>query len=139
MTILPCNCPTENPECLRSGFPMVGQFWELCANKCPPERPCHDKASEQCRQEWDRRAAAKAAGKDPLQPLSKPRLLGDHIHAALDRINVTPELVQEWFGDCCCEENRQKLNALDLWARQAATTTVANAKAYLWGVLGVKP
>jgi len=44
-------------------------------------------------------------------------LLGDRIHQALALVGVTPEWVNSWVGGPCnCEERRQKLNALHLWA-----------------------
>ena len=45
-------------------------------------------------------------------------MLGDVVHEALSLVGMTPERVQGYFGDCCCEERRQKLNALDRWARR---------------------
>lgn len=62
---------------------MVGRLWELCANQCPAEHPCHENASAQVRHEWDRRAAAKSEGREPFPHLQYKRCgLGDAVYHA---------------------------------------------------------
>lgn len=42
--------------------------------------------------------------------------MGDAIGEALDHIGITQDRVSEWLGDCGCEERKQKLNSLGIWA-----------------------
>jgi hypothetical protein len=56
MTVEPCHCPAYDPACQRAGRPMTLRLWELCANQCPPERPCvFPNDSEAFRRLWDSR------------------------------------------------------------------------------------
>lgn len=48
-----CRCSSYDPACTRRGGLMTLRDWELCANKCPPERPCRPDASERYRRHWD--------------------------------------------------------------------------------------
>lgn len=59
----PCECPHPNPECTRSGQPMVGRLWELCSGSCPSERPCSQEMSEAYRTRWDRHAGRRGVCK----------------------------------------------------------------------------
>lgn len=48
-----------------------------------------------------------------------PRELGDHIHAALASVGITPERVTDWLGfDCGCQRWRVRLNRLSTWAKR---------------------
>jgi hypothetical protein len=59
-------------------------------------------------------------------------LLGDVVAKAIESVGVTPELIQDWLGfRCNCKERRDKLNWLDLWARQVIFGKDPEAEAYL--------
>lgn len=92
----------------------------------PPTDPRHV-TSEQ---------AAEALG-DALPAPSAPRkvpLLGDAVKAALTAVGVTEERVAAWVGGPCgCKERREKLNALDAWARGAASAAAHTALHALLG------
>ncbi len=141
----PCNCQSEyNQQCRRAGHLMTMREWELCANKCPAERPCHEKASEQVRGEWDRRAAAVAAGQAPFPKMStrniEPPGLGDNLHSLLSAIGVTPARVEEWVGKPCgCKERREKLNAIGRWFTSAAAAGRPAALGRLKAITGLGP
>lgn len=46
-------------------------------------------------------------------------MLGDFVESALSRIGITKDRVEAWLGEeCNCEERKQKLNQLHLWARR---------------------
>ena len=42
--------------------------------------------------------------------------LGDAVEQALSAAGITGDRVRAWFGDCGCEERKEKLNALGVWA-----------------------
>ena len=64
-------------------------------------------------------------------------MLGDAVHEALAAVGVTPARVARWVGPHCdCEDRRAKLNALDLWARQAARGTIRGVKEHLLRLIG---
>lgn len=59
-------------------------------------------------------------------------MLGDSITKALDAVGVTEDRVTQWLGvPCRCAEYREKLNALELWARRVAARKFADAKHWL--------
>lgn len=59
-------------------------------------------------------------------------MLGDRIEVALKTIGITKEKVTDWLGfNCRCEENREKLNQLDRWARRVVGGKIEKAKEYL--------
>lgn len=64
-------------------------------------------------------------------------LLGDLIETALSSVGVTSARVEEWVGSPCgCQERKQKLNALDAWARRVARGQVQRAGHYLAVIMG---
>jgi hypothetical protein len=59
-------------------------------------------------------------------------LLGDVVEEALKQVGVTSESIQQWLGyRCNCKPRRDKLNWLDLWARQVIFGKDPEAEAYL--------
>lgn len=50
---LPCTCETYDTRCTRAGRPMGIRDWEICSQKCPPERPCTEEQSLKYRERWD--------------------------------------------------------------------------------------
>lgn len=65
--------------------------------------------------------------------------LGDIIESALTKVGIDKSLVTKWLGaPCGCEERREKLNALDFWARRVVKGHIDKAKEYLEGILGGK-
>lgn len=62
--------------------------------------------------------------------------LGDRVARALEAVGVTKDRVSAWLGDCCCEERRQKLNQLDLWARRVISGKIGRAREYLERIIG---
>lgn len=62
--------------------------------------------------------------------LCDERGLGDAIAKALALVGVTEERVNEWIGDCKCQERRQKLNQLGVWAYRVLSGRTSNAQGY---------
>ena len=63
-------------------------------------------------------------------------MLGDSIVAALSVVGITSDRVEKWLGaPCNCEERKQKLNKLDLWARRVLRGKTQAAREYIEGVL----
>lgn len=63
-------------------------------------------------------------------------MLGDSIEAALSVVGITSDRVEKWLGTLCnCEERKQKLNRLDLWARRVLRGKTQAAREYIEGVL----
>lgn len=54
--------------------------------------------------------------------------LGDLLHAALDRVGITPDRVSSVLGDCRCDERREALNQ---WAKRVMNGKVHRAVEYL--------
>ena len=102
----PCHCPTYDATCTRAGHPMSVEEWEGCSGNCPALLAKNPQASVHIRHEYDRRAAAIAAGQNPF-PGRKPGL-GDWFHALLVRIG---------FRRQCkgCRKRQQKLNRFGRW------------------------
>ena len=49
-------------------------------------------------------------------------LLGDVVEKALSTVGITSERVEAWLGKPCnCKKRRDRLNALDAWARGVLT------------------
>jgi hypothetical protein len=64
-------------------------------------------------------------------------LLGDLVSSALGIIGVSEKNVEAWLGrPCGCEERRERLNALDRWARRVMAGHAKNARHYLDDLLG---
>jgi hypothetical protein len=64
-------------------------------------------------------------------------LLGDLLESALGTIGVTSARVEAWLGrPCGCDERRERLNALDRWARRFWAGHTENARSYLEQILG---
>lgn len=64
-------------------------------------------------------------------------MLGDRIQRALSLLSITGERVEAWLGrPCHCEERRERLNQLDLWARRVASGKIDRAREYLSGIIG---
>lgn len=64
-------------------------------------------------------------------------LLGDRVEEALRYIGVTPSLVERWVGpECGCEERKEKLNQLSLWATRVLKVSTHRAQQYLSDILG---
>jgi len=54
------------------------------------------------------------------------------VEGALSAIGITSERVERWLGKKCgCKERRDKLNALDAWARRVLGGNTEGAKEYL--------
>ena len=63
-------------------------------------------------------------------------MLGDSIEAALSAVGITSDRVEKWLGaPCNCEERKQKLNRLGLWARRVLRGKTQAAREYIEGVL----
>jgi hypothetical protein len=58
-------------------------------------------------------------------------MLGDSVQRALSLVGVTEQRVKALLGDCCCEERKAKLNALDAWARRVLRGNLKEAEAWL--------
>lgn len=68
--------------------------------------------------------------------MTTPWHLGDHLHAALTAVGITPTRVARWVGGPCgCEERQQRLNALGLWARRVLAGRTKNAAQHLERIL----
>lgn len=64
-------------------------------------------------------------------------MLGDLVQRALAVAGVTSARVEAWLGKPCgCEERKEKLNQLDLWARRVVGGRVERAREYLEGIVG---
>jgi hypothetical protein len=63
-------------------------------------------------------------------------MLGDAVHEALTRVGITRQRVKRWIGECCCEERRRRLNALDAWARRVVRGRIIRAVEYLHEITG---
>ena len=62
--------------------------------------------------------------------------LGDQVHDALQIVGVTPERVEDWLGrPCNCEEYRDKLNRISVWARRIIKGKLESATKYLEQIL----
>lgn len=64
-------------------------------------------------------------------------MLGDRIEQALTHMGISSRRVEVWLGVTCgCEERRDKLNALDSWARRVLRGKIEKAREYLGSVIG---
>lgn len=62
-------------------------------------------------------------------------MLGDRVKSALESVGITEEFVQEWVGNCGCEERREKLNRLGMWATRVFSGRVTAAREYLRDIM----
>jgi hypothetical protein len=59
-------------------------------------------------------------------------MLGDRVEAALKTVGITKERVEAVVGpDCGCEERRELLNSLGLWAGRVLAGKTKGAREYL--------
>lgn len=63
-------------------------------------------------------------------------LLGDRVSFALNALGVTPVRLLVFLSGCCCKERRERLNALDAWARRVLSGKVDGALRYLNNLIG---
>lgn len=61
----------------------------------------------------------------------KPIELGDTVEAALTKVGITKERVEQWIGKCCCGERKERLNALSAWTRRTISGRMESAKQHL--------
>ena len=62
--------------------------------------------------------------------------LGDTIERALQTVGITEDRVSEWLGKPCnCEERKEKLNQLSIWAKRVAKGKLQNAKEFLLTII----
>lgn len=72
--------------------------------------------------------------RDPLAP----RGLGDRIAEALSQVGVTEQGISQWLGyPCGCNERKEKLNQLSLWASYTTRSTGEGARDFLRRITGV--
>ena len=72
------------------------------------------------------------SGENGVSPENPHKYLGDRVESALKIVGVTKERITEWLGfDCNCEENRDRLNMLDRWARRVISGKIDQAKELL--------
>lgn len=65
-------------------------------------------------------------------------MLGNRVEQALTTLGFSQGNVEAWLGKPCgCEERKQKLNALDSWARRVVAGRTTSAEAYLRGIMGI--
>ena len=58
--------------------------------------------------------------------------LGDLVEKGLIFVGITKEKVSEWLGEeCGCQERKEKLNQLSIWAKRVARGAVKDAKEFL--------
>lgn len=63
-------------------------------------------------------------------------MLGDQIERALATIGITSERAESWIGvPCGCKERKEKINALEVWARRVLGGKVSQAADYLNRIL----
>lgn len=143
MTVELCHCSQENPQCLRAGRPMIGEFWKICSGNCPELIAKNPNVSEQARTEWDRRAEARRNGLPEIptaqgtQKIRKPMGLGDEVEKALSIMGITKDRVESWLGEPCnCPERREKLNSLGFWAQRVISGKIRQAKLFLGKLIG---
>ena len=63
-----------------------------------------------------------------------PRLLGDRLQKVTERTGIkdVTERVSAWLNiPCGCDERKEKLNQIHLWARRTLLGKVDNAEEYL--------
>lgn len=64
------------------------------------------------------------------------KLAGDRVRDALKAIGVDEAEISAFLGvPCGCEERRQRLNSLDLWARRVLSGKLSSAKQFLYTLL----
>lgn len=64
--------------------------------------------------------------------------MGDRLEAALTAVGLTQEQISQWLGTPCnCDERKEKLNALDSWARRVLRGKIVQAKSFLYRIMGV--
>ena len=62
--------------------------------------------------------------------------LGDAIERSLQTVGVTDERVSTWLGKPCgCDERREKMNQLSIWAKRIAKGKLKNAKEFLTTII----
>lgn len=66
-------------------------------------------------------------------------MLGDTVERTLKRIGVDSQLVERWLGKPCrCPERVEKLNQLEMWARQFIRGRINEGKNYLVSLMEQK-
>ena len=64
-------------------------------------------------------------------------VLGDSVEQALATVGISQEKVERLLGrPCHCEEHRDMLNSLDVWARRVISGKLDMAREYLERILG---
>lgn len=59
-------------------------------------------------------------------------MLGDAIEQALTKVGITADRVERWLGrPCACKARRDKLNAIDAWARRVLSGKTEQAEEHL--------
>ena len=58
--------------------------------------------------------------------------LGDAIERSLRTVGVKDERVSTWLGEPCgCDERKERMNQLSIWAKRIARGKLKNAKEFL--------
>ena len=58
--------------------------------------------------------------------------LGDAIERSLRTVGVTDERISTWLGEPCnCDEHKEKMHQLSIWAKRVAKGKLRNAKEFL--------
>lgn len=58
--------------------------------------------------------------------------LGDVIERSLQTVGVTDERISTWLGKPCgCDERKEKMNQLSIWAKRVTKGKLKNAKKFL--------
>lgn len=64
-------------------------------------------------------------------------MLSTVLESALFSLGITPESVSRLLGrDCGCRERKERLDALELWARRVISGKIGSASLYLSALLG---
>ena len=62
--------------------------------------------------------------------------LGDVIERSLQTVGVTDERISTWLGKPCdCDERKEKMNQLSIWAKRIAKGKLKNAKEFLTTII----
>lgn len=62
--------------------------------------------------------------------------LGDTIEHALDLLGINSERISRWLGrPCNCEETKEKINQLSIWAKRVAKGKLNKAGEYLSSIV----
>ena len=63
-------------------------------------------------------------------------MLGDQVERALVSLGITQQRVEAWVGKCNCEGRRDRINAIELWARRVLSGKIERATEYLNRIMG---